>query len=144
MSNTLLQNFMRVAHDITKAERAFAVDMNLTVIGTLDITPETIEATYLKCVQNAINENKSIITDNLTMSIDPSKAPITNQSFPKLRFVVVVPLAGYGAICMDQGLRGGVTSKEKVDRLEKLVHQALENPQIGEDEDTLMQAYNAL
>lgn len=144
MSHALLLNFMRVAHDVTKAERAFAVDTALTVVGTLEITPESIEAPYLKTIQNAINQNKYIITDNLTMSIDPSKAPITNQSFPKLRFVVVVPLAGYGAVCLDQSLRGGVTSKEKVERLERLAQQAIDNPQLAEDEDALMTAYDSL
>ena len=93
MSEFLL-NYMRVAFDVTKAERAFAVDTNLTVLGTIKIKQEEIEAPYFKCIRQAINEHKALITDNYTMTIDPSKAPITNQSFPKLRFVVILPSFG--------------------------------------------------
>src|SRR5690606_11990385 len=114
MSDTFLLNLMRVASDITKAERAFAVNLELSVLGTLNIAPEQIEAPYMKCVQQAINEGNPIITDNYSLSIDPSKAPVTNKSFPKLRFVLALPVTGHGAICLDQSLRGGVTTKEKV------------------------------
>ena len=144
MSNTLLLNFMRVAHDVTKAERAFAVDQNLTVIGTLNIAPEEIEAPYLTYVRQVMSSDKPIITDNYTMTIDPSKAPVTNQSFPKLRFVVMLPVPGYGAVCLDQTLRGGVTSKDKVDRLGKTVHHVLNQQDTDVNEDYLMSIYNSL
>jgi hypothetical protein len=102
MSETFLLNLLRVANDVTKAERAFAVNQDLTVIGTLNITPEQIEASYLKRVQQSMTDGSPVITDNYSMSIDPSKAPVTNKSFPKLRFVLVLPVAGIGAICLDQ------------------------------------------
>ncbi|MBZ0303243.1 MAG: hypothetical protein K8J31_26090 [Anaerolineae bacterium] len=144
MSDTFLLNVMRMAHDATKAERAFAVDQELNVIGTVNIAPEQIEAPYIKCVRQAISQGEAIITDNYTMTIDPSKAPVTNQSFPKLRFVVIVPVRGYGAICMDQSLRGGVTTKDKVDRLANFVNHVLDNEQTDMDEEALLDLYNAM
>jgi len=142
MSEFLL-NYMRVAFDVTKAERAFAVDTNLTVLGSIKIKQEEIEASYFKCIQQAINEHKALITDNYTMTIDPSKAPITNQSFPKLRFVVILPVKGIGAVCLDQSLRAGVTTKEKVDRLTQFVDQIIEDGEMSLDEVTLLERFNA-
>lgn len=143
-TNTLLLNYMRVAYDVTKAERAFAVDMDLEVVGMLDITQEEIEAPYLKSIQQTLNDGEPVITDNYTMTIDPSKAPVTNQSFPKLRFVVILPVAGQGAICLDQSLRGGVTSKDRVDRLGQLMRHLLENQQTELDEGEMMAVYEGL
>jgi hypothetical protein len=139
-----VQSLMRVAYDVTKAERAFAVDTSLTVLSTINITPDAIEAPYLKCIQQALNSGKAVITDNYTMTIDPSKAPVTNQSFPKLRFVVVLPVLAHGAVCMDQSLRGGVTSKEKVDRLNRFVQHVLANQQTHLSEQELFDLYNSL
>jgi hypothetical protein len=141
MSDTFLLNLMRVASDITKAERAFAVNLELSVLGTLNIAPEQIEAPYMKCVQQAINEGNPIITDNYSLSIDPSKAPVTNKSFPKLRFVLALPVKGHGAICLDQSLRGGVTTKEKVERLNNFVQSVLYNQQTNLDEEQLAELY---
>ena len=144
MSETLLLKFMRVAHDITKADRAFAVNLDMTPIGTLNISPEQIEAPYLKCIQQTLGKGKPIITDNYTMTLDPSEAPVTNQSFPKLRFVVIIPVTGYGAICLDQSLSGGVTSKDKVDRLGQLINQIVENNQLDLEEAEILNLYDNL
>lgn len=43
MSETFLLNLMRFAQEVTKAERAFVVDTSLTVLGTINFTPEHIE-----------------------------------------------------------------------------------------------------
>ena len=144
MSETLLLNFMRVAYDIMKADRAFAVDMDMTTIGMLNISPEQIEAPYLNCIQQTLGQGKPIITDNYTMTLEPSEVPVTNQSFPKLRFVVVIPVTGYGAICLDQSLSGGVTSKDKVDRLGTLINQILANNQINLEEEEILELYSTL
>lgn len=143
MSDTFLLNLMRVASDATSAERAFAVNLELSVVGTLNIAPEQIEAPYMKCVQQAMREGNAIITDNYSISIDPSKAPVTNKSFPKLRFVLALPVQGHGAICLDQSLRGGVTTKDKVERLKTFVQQVLDNQQTHLDEDQLTELYEA-
>jgi hypothetical protein len=141
MSDNFLLNFMRMASDITRAERAFAVDDQLNVLGTLNIRPENIEAAYFRSVQKALSEGKALITDNYTMALDPSRAPVTNQSFPKLRFVLILPLEGYGAICMDQSLHTGLTSKEKVDRLSEFVKQVVRDNQVELSEEELFDLY---
>jgi hypothetical protein len=84
-----------------------------------------------------------MITDNYTMTIDPAKAPITNQSFPKLRFVVVLPVKDVGAICLDQSLRAGVTTKDKVDRLTVFVNQIIDDGETHLDEARLLDRFNA-
>lgn len=142
MSDSFLLNFMRVAHQITKAERAFAVDNNLTVRGTVGMAPDQIEAAYLKCIKDALNRGEPVITDNYTMTIEPSKAPVTNQSFPQLRAVFIIPLAGHGAICLDQRLQRGIIAKDKVDRLMQLGQQAIADQQTGSTEDELLALYN--
>jgi hypothetical protein len=143
MSEFLL-NYMRVAFDVTKAERAFAVDTNLNVLGTINISQTEIEAPYFKSIRKAINEHQVIITDNYTMTIDPAKAPVTNQSFPKLRFVLVLPVRGVGAICLDQSLRAGVTTKDKVDRLIHLVNRIVEDGETELNEEALLDRFNAM
>ncbi|MAS35965.1 MAG: hypothetical protein CL610_18300 [Anaerolineaceae bacterium] len=143
MSHTFLLNLMRVTHDVTRAERAFAVDLELNILGTLNITPEQVEAPYLACIRQALAEGTPIITDNYTMSIDPSKAPVTNKSFPKLRFVVILPVKDVGAVCLDQNLRGGVTTKDKVERLTQFIQHVLDNNKTELDEDELSALYQS-
>ncbi len=144
MSDTFLQNLMRIAHDETKAERAFAVNEDMAVVGMLNITAEQIEAPYIKCIRKAVSEGSPIITDNYTMTMEPSRAPVTNQSFPKLRFVVVIPVQSYGAICMDQSLRSGVTSKDKVDRLNRFIQQVINQQQTELEEEELLKLYRQM
>lgn len=143
MTESFLLNMLRVAYDLIKAERAFAVNTQLAVVGTVNITPEQIEAPYLKCVREAMHTGSAVLTDNYTITMDPAKAPVTNQSFPKLRFIVVLPVAQIGAICLDQSLRGGVTSKDKVDRLAHLIRHVLDSGQTDLDEDELLDLYHA-
>jgi hypothetical protein len=142
MIESFLLNFMRVAHQITKAERAFAVDSQLTVLGTIGMSPDQIEALYLKCARDAISRGEPLITDNYTMTIEPSKAPVTNQSFPQLRAVFFIPLDGHGAICLDQRLQRGIIAKDKVDRLMQLGRQVVAAPPSDLTEDALLALYS--
>lgn len=144
MSDLFLLSFMRVAHLVTKAERAFAVDTSLTVAGTVGITPEQIEAAYLKCIQDALNRGEPIITDNYTLTVEPAKAPVTNQSFPQLRAVFFIPLAGHGAICLDQRIQRGIIAKDKVDRLMELGRRAVAAEHTASSEDELLALYNQM
>ena len=144
MSENFLLNLMRVALQVTRAERAFAVDNQLAILGSIKIEPEKVEAPYLKSMKKAIDDGRPIITDNYTMTIEPSKAPITNQSFPQLRAVVVIPVSGHGAICVDQRLRGGIVAKEKVDKLTRMIEQVLHSGRLDITEDELLKLYNGL
>lgn len=141
MSESFLLNFMRVALEVTRVERAFAVDPALTVLGTVNLAPEEVEAAYLKCARKALDTNECIITDNYTMTIDPTKAPVTNQSFPQLRTVVFIPIAGHGVVCLDQSVRRGILAKEKVDKLMRLATQLLEKQQTDLDEEAIFSLY---
>lgn len=144
MSETFLLNLMRVAQEVTKAERAFAVDTGLTVLGTINFTPEHIEPAYLKGIKKALGDGEPVITDNYTMSIDPTRAPKTNQSYPELRAVIIIPIVNYGAVCLDQKLRGGIITKEKVDRLMRLAVQIVQQDQIEISEAELNNRYKQL
>jgi hypothetical protein len=134
---------MRVTQSVTRAERAFVVDEGLTVLGMVNITPEKIEAAYLRCIKQAIDDARPMITDNYTMMIDPKRAPVTNQSFPRLRAVVIIPLPGQGAVCLDQTVSGGIIAKEKVDRLMALGLSMIQTGQLELDEDTMLAHYEA-
>ena len=144
MIETFLLNFMRVAYDVTRAERAFAVDTDLNILGTLNIRPEAVEAPYMRSIQKALQDRKPLITDNYTMALDPTRAPVTNQSFPKLRFVLILPLADYGAICLDQSLHSGITSKDKVDRLSYFIEHLVQDQLIELSEEELYDLYETM
>lgn len=141
MSESFLLNFMRVALEVTRVERAFAVDTALTVMGTVNLAPEEVEAAYLKSARKALDSNESIITDNYTMTVDPAKAPVTNQSFPQLRTVVFIPIAGHGVVCLDQSVRRGILPKEKVDKLMRVATQLLQKQQTDMDEEAIFALY---
>ncbi len=141
MSESFLLNFMRVALEVTRVERAFAVDPALTVLGTVNLAPEEVEAAYLKSARKALDTNEAIITDNYTMTVDPAKAPVTNQSFPQLRTVVFIPVVGYGVVCLDQSVRRGILPKEKVDKLMRLAAQLIQNQQTDVDEEAIFALY---
>lgn len=144
MSESFLPNLMRVAQHVTKAERAFAVDESLSVVSLLNIKPESIEPAYLRCIKQAMADARPMITDNYTMMIDPARAPVTNQSFPRLRAVIIIPVAGYGAVCLDQTVRGGIIAKDKVDRLMQLGRTLLREGAVELDEAAMIARYEAL
>jgi hypothetical protein len=144
MSETFMLNLMRVAQEVTKAERAFAVDTGLAVVGTINIAPEHVETAYLKGIKKALGDGEPIITDNYTMSIDPTRAPKTNQSYPELRAVIIIPVVNYGAVCLDQKLRGGIITKEKVDRLMRLAVEVVQHQQTELSEAELSNRYKQL
>lgn len=142
MSGIFLLNFMRVAAEITRVERAFAVDVSLNVLGTIHLGLEEIEPSYLKGARQALKDQQPIITDNYAMSLDPAKAPVTNQSFPQLRTVVFIPIRGYGVVCLDQSVRRGILPKEKVDKLMELANSLLESQQTELGEEGILALYH--
>lgn len=132
---------MRVALEVTRVERAFAVDVSLNVLGVINLGQEEIEAAYLKCARKALETGEPIITDNYAMTLDPSQAPKTNQSFPQLRTVVFIPVAGYGTVCLDQSVRRGIMPREKVDKLMRLVRHLLQTEQTDLSEEAMIVLY---
>lgn len=144
MSDTFLPNFMRVAYDIIKAERAFAVDSRLNVLATVNMQPEEVEVSYLKGIKKAVEEGQPVTTDSVTLTIDPAQAPKTNQSFPQLRVVIFIPVHPYGAVCLDWRMRREVVAKEKIDRLMTLGQQMAEAQQTNLSEDQMVKLYKQI
>lgn len=139
MSENLLSTFMRAAHEITDAERAFTVLADLTVVDAINILPQEIDSRYLSTAQKAMQDGKSVMTDNYTILIAPEKVPDTNRSYPSLRAVIMIPVQGYGVICLDRRVTMGIINKEIVTRLEKLVQHLVSHPQLSQSE--LVQVY---
>jgi len=108
------------------------------------LAPEQIEAPYLKGIRKALEDGEPMITDNYTMFIDPDKAPKTNQSYPQLRAVVIIPVDNQGAICLDQRLAPGIMAKEKIDRLYELAIQVVKNRQMEISEAELSTLYRQM
>lgn len=73
-----------------------------------------------------------------------ARTPKTNQSYPELRAVVIIPVVNYGAVCLDQKLRGGIITKEKVDRLMQLAVQVVQQQQTEISEAELSNRYKQL
>lgn len=144
MSETFLLNFMRVAAEVTRVERAFSVDTALGVLGSIQIGLEEIETPYLKCAREALESQKAIITDNYTMTLDPAKAPVTNQSFPQLRTVVFLPVSGHGVVCLDQSVRRGILPKEKVEKLMTLAEHLVQTQQFDLSEEEILELYRTI
>lgn len=144
MSETFLPNLMRVAYEITKAERAFAIDAQLTVVSTINILPEQVDVSYLKALKQVMEAKQPQITDSVTLAIPPSQAPKTNQSFPQLRAVVFVPVAGHGAICVDWRMRTDLLTRQHVEKLMTLVEELLKNQNLNVTEDQIMKWYKEM
>lgn len=130
MNETFLENLMLTAKKITHAERCMAVDDDLQVISMVNIDQETIESDQFNdfasmTLRDAMNKNEAIITNNVIT--DVSEAPTTNTNFANLRVVVAVPVAGHGAIYLDQHIRQGVIPKPMIERLQNLVKYLMQN-----------------
>jgi hypothetical protein len=147
MSDHLLSKLMRVAKQITRAERAMAVDIDLNVLDTLNIDPTVLNAAHfhevaMASLRRAIDRNESIITNNIIT--DPAQAPVTNTNFTDLRVVVVLPVMEHGAVYLDQHIRYGIIPRPTIDKLMRLVKQVLESPMDEHNEEDLTALYQQM
>lgn len=147
MSETFLENLMFAAKKITHAERCLVVNNDMEVLNAVNLEQQVIESeafgTFaLECVREAINTGKPVITNNIIT--DPSEAPTTNTNFANLRVVVAVPVAGHGAIYLDQHIRNGIIPKQMIDRLMGLVEQLLNTKQETHTEAEIIEMYQQL
>jgi len=133
MSDSILSAVMRVAKEITRAERGMSVNSELTVVDVDNLTEEIIEDhsfqdVALKSLSQAMETNQSVLTNNIIT--DPAQAPITNTNFTDLRVIVTIPVEGEGAIYLDQHIRNGMFQRDTIDRLNRMVGamMALDNP----------------
>ena len=125
MSESFLIPFMQAAQSITNAERGMAVDTELEVLATInlsdtDLQDRAFNESAVNALTQAMDKGEPIITNNLI--VDPAQAPNTNTSLANLRFVVGIPVPEIGAVYLDQRIRtGALISQEIVQNLMELV-----------------------
>lgn len=147
MSDSILSIVMHIAKEVTRAERGMSVTSDLTVIDidnltTDDIQDESFQDAALKSLSQAIENNQSVLTNNIIT--DPSQAPVTNTNFTDLRVIVAIPVAGAGAIYLDQHIRNGMFQRDTIDKLNRMVAEALNRDDIAMDEPQLRAIYDNL
>jgi hypothetical protein len=145
MSETFLSNFMHVALDITGAERALAVDPDLTIVDMINLEQaDVLDDNFIgiDVIQRALQSGEAIVTNNAVS--DVTHAPNTNTNFSNLRLVVVIPVGGYGAIYLDQLMRKGVIPKDRVNRLMELGEQIAESGELELSADEIGERYQQM
>ena len=130
MSDAFLLNVMQVIKTIAKADRSLAVDGDMNLMGTDNVSEEDLETPSfssfaLDSLQEALDTGTTNISNNVIA--DLSEAPTTNTNFANLRMLVSFPVDGHGAIYIDQSVRRGVISKDKVALLMELIQYLLDN-----------------
>ena len=147
MSTIFLDNFMRVAIQITHADRGMSVDGDLQIVSSVNVTQEDLESDlFTDCAMNSLQEamskGEAIITNNVIADI--SDAPVTNTNFSDLRIVVTIPVPGYGAIYFDKPIRVGVISKNAVEKLSNLVAHIQDNQLEDSSTDDIRSLYKEI
>jgi len=145
MSDTFVSNFMRAAVYVTGMERALAVNTELDILDSVNLREEDIQSerfTGVEAIQRAFNSEQYVITNNL--KLDPAEAPTTNTNFSDLRVVVALPLAGHGAIYLDQPLRNGMVPRENVEKLMALAGHVIQQNKIELDASELVAIYERM
>lgn len=147
MSDSILSAVMRVAKDITRAERGMSVNSELTVVDLEDLPSDALEDdsfqdVALKSLSQAMETNQAVLTNNIIT--DPAQAPITNTNFTDLRVIVTIPVQGEGAIYLDQHIRNGMFQRDTIDKLNRMVAHVLGLDDPPSDPDDLRKIYDDL
>ena len=145
MSSAFLSNFMRLALQQTGAERALAADSDLAIIDMINLDQADImDDTFygIETIRQALDSGEAIVTNNAVTNV--SNAPLTNTNFSNLRVVVVIPIADYGAVYLDQSIRNGVIPKETIDRLVAVSDYYADSDELEASEEELMEVYHQM
>lgn len=148
MSDSILSVVMRVAKEITNAERGMSVTSDLTVIDIENITTDMLQddsfqEIALRSLSQAIESNQSVLTNNIIT--DPAQAPVTNTNFTDLRVIVAIPVEGEGAVYLDQHIRNGMFQRDTIDKLNRMVAEAVDRDDLSLLDDVqLRQIYDDL
>ncbi|NWF70629.1 MAG: hypothetical protein HXY40_16205 [Chloroflexi bacterium] len=147
MSDHFLSALMRTAKDITQAERALAVDVDLNVLETLNLDTPTLNSAHFQevatgALRRGLDNNEAIITNNIIT--DPAQAPVTNTNFTDLRVVVVIPVKGRGAVYLDQHIRHGIIPRQTIDKLMRLVRQVMSSAESEPGAEALHTMYQQM
>lgn len=147
MSDVFLTRLLRVAWQITQAERGLAVDNDLNIVETLHFDEDpTSDKSFMDFatdwLQRAIESGQTIITNNIIT--DPSDAPTTNTNFANLRVVVVIPAKDQGAIYLDQHIRNGIIQRDIIDRINQMLDGLKAGDYESVSEQHMLEAYDRL
>lgn len=145
-NNNFLNNFLQFAHNVLDAERGIAFDTALTFIETVntsedDIAKDRFAGSLQTAVQNAINNNEVVITNN--MITDPQDAPTTNLHLHQLRMIVAIPMQSHGAIYLDRRIRNGVFQSEVVESVCEFAEQLLSEDKTDLSPSELNELFNS-
>lgn len=144
MTGSFLATYLRFTKNVTRAARAMAVDTQLNVVDAINLEQADLEDSKLgdlaaDCLTRAIENGEAVITNNVIT--DPSQAPVTNTNFSDLRVVVAFPVAGHGAIYLDQHIRHGIIGKDVIDKLMRFAVKLDAEGHDDEDENELASLY---
>jgi len=140
MNTSLLASLMQIAIQQTGADRAMVCDTHLAIVGSVNLDQAEILSEHLTdVVQRAITSGQPVITNNAVR--DAANAPLTKTNFDNLRGVVVIPVAGVGALYLDRPLKQGIIAKNTVNRLMKVAEQAAKDGQTETTADKLSELY---
>lgn len=140
MNTSLLASLMQIAIQQTGADRAMVCDTHLAIVGSVNLEQaEILSERLTDVVQKAIASGQPVITNNAVR--DPANAPLTKTNFDNLRGVVVIPVAGVGALYLDRPLKQGIIAKSTVNRLMKVAEQASKDDQTEPTADKLGELY---
>ncbi len=147
MNEAFLSKLLRVARQVTMAERGMAVNTELAVLERVNIDQTTLQDRAFMnfanlWLQRAIDEEQTIITNNIIT--DVSQAPTTNTNFSNLRVAVVIPVRGVGAVYLDQHIRHGVIPRDIIDRLTQMVNQVQDSGNEEISEEQMLEQYERL
>jgi hypothetical protein len=146
MSAEFLGKFLRISKDIVRADRGMAVDHDLNVVTTFNLSQDVMNSPRFqesaeKALHKAFEDEQVTLTNNIIS--DPSQAPTTNTNFADLRAVVVIPLGNHGAVYLDQPIRGMV-SRETIERLRRFTQHILEEGLEDASETQLAEWYEQM
>ncbi|MBI1279750.1 MAG: hypothetical protein GC179_16600 [Anaerolineaceae bacterium] len=123
MNTSLLASLMQIAIQQTGADRAMVCDTHLAIVDSVNLEQADMLSEHLTdIIQKAIASGQPLITNNAVR--DAANAPLTKTNFDNLRGVVVIPVAGVGALYLDRPLKQGIIAKNTVNRLMKVAEQA--------------------
>jgi hypothetical protein len=145
MSTILLSSFMHLALQKTRAERALVADNELAIVDMINLEQADIMSDSflgIETIRQALDSGEPIVTNNAVTSV--SNAPLTNTNFSNLRVVVVIPVADYGAVYLDQPIRNGIIPKDTIDRLMAVSQHVAQNGQVDLNEAELGELYQQI
>lgn len=147
MPHKFLTRFLRVAQQVTDADRAMTVDTHMQVVDQLNLDDVAMNETGFRefadpLLRQALTDRQAVVTNNIIT--DPSQAPKTNASFANLRVVVVMPVRDQGAVYLDQPVSKGVIERDAIDRLSQMLNRLQGDELETITEEEMVARYNKL